>query len=372
MNWFRQLFSRRRLYDDLSAEIREHLDEKVEELVAGGMSRKEAPAAARREFGNLTLIEEDSRAAWGWPSVESFFLDVRFAIRALRKNPGFTTVAVLTLALGIGANSAIFSVVDAVLLSPLPYHEPDRLVTLSESDFPNDLATRKAVAPGNYRDWRDQNRVFTQVVAVELPGFSLVGAGRPERVLGAAISARTLGMLGLRPQLGREIAEEDDRPDANAVVMLSDSLWKRRFNASHAIIGQTIHLGTIPYIVVGVLPAGLQFPETDVAPPSHKEYALVRTADPQYFAVLGISLLRGRIFSDHDRVGVARAIVISESLARRYWPAGNPLGEHLVVYMGMDQSPWEIVGIVHDVRSNINGEPVALPLHGSRGAHSRG
>jgi predicted permease len=264
MRWVRQLFSRRRVYEDPCAEIREHLEEKVEGLVAGGMSRKDASAAAHREFGTVTLAEEDSREVWRWPSVESFFSDVRFGIRTLRKNSGFTTIAVLTLALGIGANSAIFSVVDAVLLKPLPYREPDRLVIISESNSPNDLATRNAAAPGNYVDWRDQNRAFTQVVAVELPGFSLIGTGRPERVLGAAISAGALGMLGLRPQLGREIATEDDRPGANAVAMLSDSLWKRRFNGNPDIIGQTIHLGTIPYTVVGVLPAGLQLPQVDV------------------------------------------------------------------------------------------------------------
>src|SRR5438876_631756 len=127
MNWFKQLFSRRRLYDDLSEEIHEHLEEKIEELVASGMPRKEA-AAARREFGNVTLMEEDSRAVWQWPSMESFFMDFRYGLRQLRKNPGFTAVAVLTLALGIGANTAIFSVSDAVMLKLFPAKNPKQLV----------------------------------------------------------------------------------------------------------------------------------------------------------------------------------------------------------------------------------------------------
>src|SRR5579864_6694932 len=134
MNWINRIFSRRRVYGELSEEIREHLDEQIEELVAGGMSRADATAAARREFGNVTLLEERGREVWQWPRLENFVMDLRYGMRQLRKNPGFTAVAVLTLALGIGANTAIFTVLNSVLLTNLPVQDPKQLVFLTNSD----------------------------------------------------------------------------------------------------------------------------------------------------------------------------------------------------------------------------------------------
>src|SRR2546429_9578305 len=138
MSWIKRLFSRRRIYCELSEEIREHLEEKIEELVAGGMPRKEATYAARREFGNVTLIEEDSHTVWRWPSIEDFFIDVRYGLRMLAKSPIFTVVAVLTLAFGIGLNTRLFSVVNAVALKPIPVRDSGRMVGL-EPWFANNL-----------------------------------------------------------------------------------------------------------------------------------------------------------------------------------------------------------------------------------------
>ena len=134
MSWMKQFFARRHLYKDLSEEIREHLEEKIEELVASGMSRKEAAAVARREFGNVTLIEEDSREIWRWPSIESFFADVRYALRTLRQSAAFTVTAIVTLSLGIGANTAIFMLLDAIRLRSLPVQNPQELAEVRITD----------------------------------------------------------------------------------------------------------------------------------------------------------------------------------------------------------------------------------------------
>src|SRR5438093_857884 len=162
MMWLKQLFSRRPLYNDLSEEINEHLEEKIEELVATGMSRKEAAAAARREFGNVTLTEEDSRTVWRWPSIENFLMDLRYGLRMLRKSPGFSTAAVLTLALGMGANAAIFGLVDSAFLRGLPFREPGRLVHIWTVEPDHDWHTP---TPTQYLAVRKESSSFEQVAA---------------------------------------------------------------------------------------------------------------------------------------------------------------------------------------------------------------
>ncbi len=255
---------RRRMLEDLDQEIRDHIEMATQENIGRGMSPEEARYAALRKFGNVTRVKEDTREVWSFVWLEQLLRDIRFGIRVLYKSPGFTAVAVLSLALGIGANTAIFSVVDAVLLRPLPYAQPDRLVTVSECSRPYDQSTKNEVAPGNFLDWRTRNDVFEQIGAVDLHGYSLTGADRPERVLGAATSAGMLRLLGLHPALGREFEPSDDKNGAAPVVMLTHALWKRRYGSDPQILGKTIHLNPTPYTVVGVLPAGLAFPEPAV------------------------------------------------------------------------------------------------------------
>src|SRR5580704_16456645 len=185
MNWLQQLFSRRRLNNDLSDEMRQHLEEKIEDLVATGMSKKEATAAARREFGNLSLLEEDSRDVWRWMSIENLFADVRYGLRMLGRNAVFTAVGLLTIAIGIGANAAVFSVVNSVLLKPLSYPKSEELVSLHQiapgaaglADFENGLL----LSPSMYFAYAEQNRTF-QSLGVWVPGTANVtGLAEPEQ-----------------------------------------------------------------------------------------------------------------------------------------------------------------------------------------------
>src|SRR6266446_6358364 len=202
MMWLKQLFSRRRLYGDLSEEIQEHLEEKIEELVAGGMSRKEAAAAARREFGNVRLTEEDSRAVWRWAPIEDFFMDVRFGARMLRKKPGFTAIAVFTLALGIAANTMIFST------NPPKGRGWDQ----------NPVSVLDFVA------WREQSHAFEDMVASQGSDFALTGEGEPERLEGRHVSASYFNLLGVSAALGRTFLPGEDQPGLGNSLRIRASL----------------------------------------------------------------------------------------------------------------------------------------------------
>jgi predicted permease len=256
MNWLKQLLLRRQVYDDLDQEIVLHLEERTEELVAGGMSVKEAAAAARREFGNAALLKETAREAWGWRSVEDLFADLRFALRTLRKNPGFTTTAILTLALGIGANTALYSVVNGVLLDPLPYPHPDQLVSLAERQSP---FSHLAISYPDFLDWTRMNRTFQALAAYRHNDFNLTGSGEAQRVKATLVSASFFPLLGVKPLAGRNFSPDEDRSGAAPVVMLSASFWKSKFNASPAILGKSLVLDGVAYTIVGVIPQDFYF-----------------------------------------------------------------------------------------------------------------
>src|ERR1700719_3166894 len=267
MNWFKQLFSRRRLYNDLSAEIHEHLEEKIEELVAGGMPRKDATAAARREFGNVSLLEEHSRDVWRWLSIENLVADVRYGLRMLGRNPVFTVVGLLTIAIGIGANAAVFSVVNSVLLKPLNYPKAEELVSLHQiapgapglADFENGLF----LSPSMYFTYAEQNRTFQTLGAWILGTANVTGLAEPEQVRTVEVSDGVLETLGVPPTVGRWLAHADQIPRGPERVMLSYGYWQRRFGGDRAAVGRNVLVDSRSREIVGVMPQGFRFVDTD-------------------------------------------------------------------------------------------------------------
>jgi predicted permease len=260
MNWLKYLFTRRKLHSELAEEIREHLEEKVEELVAGGMSREEAAHAARREFGNVTLIEESGREAWRWAPVEDFFTDVRFGLRMLRKNPGFTAVAVLTLAFGIAANTTIFSAVNGWMLRRPRIKDPARVVVVLTTDPAKGGWgwDRQPVSPFDFVTWREQSQSFEDMAASERGDFALTGEGEPERLSGMSVSANYFEVLGVSAAMGRTFLPDEDQSGRNRVVILSHGLWQRPFGSNPQVIGEVVRLNGGDYTVVGVMSSSLR------------------------------------------------------------------------------------------------------------------
>ena len=267
MNWLRQLFSRKQLNSDLSEEIKAHLDEKVEELVADGMSREDAVHAARREFGNVQLIQEDSREVWAWPSVESILLDIRHGLRALSHSPSFAIVALLTIAIGIAANSAVFSVVNSVLLKPLNYPHAEQLVALHQAapgaeglaDFENGLL----LSPSMYFTYSEHNQTF-QSVGAWVPGTANVtGMAEPEQVRTVYVSDGVLQTLAVPPALGRWFSQVDQEPKGAKRAILSYGYWQRRFGGDRTVIGRNIMVDSQSREIVGVMPKGFRFIDAD-------------------------------------------------------------------------------------------------------------
>ena len=263
MNWWKGVFFRRRLYGDLSEEMREHLDERVDELTQEGMSGDDALAAARREFGNRTLLEEHGREVWQWRYVEGFLRDLRLSLRQLRRAPGFSLIVILTLMLAIGANTAVFTMVNALLLRPLPYPEPENLAgairhvngvlpngrTLDETDDSHDGETWELV--------RDAVPSALSAAYSSSTGVNMEANHQLRYVQDHRISARFFDVLGIRPVLGRAFSEEEDRPQGPDVVVLSYELWQSIFSGNPQVLGQTIRLKGGPYAVVGVMPPGV-------------------------------------------------------------------------------------------------------------------
>jgi predicted permease len=265
----RGIFTRRRIDEDFRQELDSHLALLAEENIRRGMSPEEAHRSARVRLGGVTQLRESNRELHCLPWIETLAQDLRYAFRMLRKNPGSSAVAVLTLALGIGANTAVYSLVDTILLRPLPYRHPEQLVVVSETEPQMGGDTEVGMAAGEYLDYRDRNRSFTQTAAYEAAGFNLTGAGTPLRVNAAAVTASVFPLLGVTPRLGHTFTADDERPGSTPVAVLSYSMWRDHFGADVDILNKTIKLDEQPYIVAGVMPPSFQFP-SDGAPLSER------------------------------------------------------------------------------------------------------
>ncbi len=257
MSRISQFFTRRKRYDDLSVSIEEHIAERTEELIAEGTAPAEAKQAARREFGNVGLIEQQGREAWQWPTAESMLADMRFAVRQLIKSPGFTATTVITLALGIAVNATMFSMVSAFLLPHLPGRDPQHVVVASsvnpDAQFQPDA---NPVSVPNYLAWSGNSKLFAEMAAGS--GYrtgNISAAGQtPEAVSYSPVSPNYFTVFGVAPALGRGFLPGEDQPGHDHVLILSHGLWERHFASDPTIVGRSIRLNREDYVVAGVMP----------------------------------------------------------------------------------------------------------------------
>jgi predicted permease len=250
---------RKRMLDDLDEDIREHIARETQDNIDRGMTPEEARYAAMRKFGNVTRVKEETREVWSVVWFEQLMEDVRFGLRMLRKSPGFTVVAALTLALGIGANTYIFSIVDALVLRPIEFADPGRTVALWER-LPASGIDRNEVSPANFLDWKAQNHVFDHIAVQSWWDANLGGVEHPEHLHGFLVTPDYFGALQAQPMLGRTFLEEEGAPGKDHVAILSYGLWRDHFAADSSIVGKTVLLNGIDYTVVGVMGPEFNYP----------------------------------------------------------------------------------------------------------------
>ena len=266
----RSIFQRAKVEEELDDELRFHQEQQADKYMRAGLSRDQALRQVRLDFGGHEQVKEDVRNARGTAAVENTMRDARYAVRQLRENPAFAMVMILTLALAIGANSAIFSVIEGVLLRPLPYARADRIVRvfLTSPAYP-----RFPLNPWDFRDYRDRNQSFSGLAAFTRADMQLSGeAGQPEMLNGFEITAGFFGVLGLQPELGHEFARSNEAANSARDVILSDHLWRTRFGADPRILGRKITLNGMPFTVVGVMPAGTAHPGNEYHPVAYGQH----------------------------------------------------------------------------------------------------
>ena len=320
------MWRRRRMLEELDEDIRDHIARETQDNIERGMSPEEARYAAMRKFGNVMSVKEETREVWSVAWLEQVVEDMRFGLRLLRKNPGFTAVAVLTLALGIGANAAVFSVVYAVLLRPLPYKDPSSLIVLNET---TPMVGTVSVSYPNFLDWRSQSRTFSEMAAVRGVGFNLAGVTQPENISGGAVSPNFLSMMGVRPFLGRDFEASEEKAGTPPVLLLSYSLWQSHFGGDPNIVGRTIKLDDRSFTIVGVLPPNYRsLDKTDVMLPIGV-WATGNPEDVKERGARGDLVVIGRLATG---VSLAKARAEMEGIAARL--ANGISGEQRSVWRG--------------------------------------
>jgi len=314
MNWVERIFRRRRPYDELAEELHEHIEEKTEQLIRlENLPRTEARQAALRAFGNPTLVELESREVWQWPRLNSVVSDLKFALRRLRKTPGFAATVLLTLAIGIGANTAVFSVVNRVLLQPLAYPDAGRLVSLSlNAPGAAGLASFQKGLPlsaSMYFTFSEENRTFQSLGIWIASKANLTGLARPEEVNVALVSDGVLETLGVPPFAGTGLTAADHAPQSPKRVMLSYGYWQRRFGGDRSAIGRVIVIDSQPREIAGVMPRGFRMVDRDfdiLAP-----FAFVRNElQLAGFGFQGIGRLKPGVSIPGANADIARTIPI--------------------------------------------------------------
>lgn len=254
MDWIANIFRRRKLYDDLSEEIRLHMEERAEQLMEEGMSPEEAAREARRAFGNRTLLEERSREVWQWPTLESIWADMRLALRQLRKSPGFTVAAVVTLALAIGANAVVFGLLNALILRPLNVPNPQSLYTIEHGPDKD-----QGESYSDYLDLRDRNHSFDAIALYNIISVGLDTGKNPSQVMGYETSGNYFDALGIQPYLGRFFHDTDEHgPNSAPYMVISYPYWHSHFQDDRGVVGRVVQVNKHPFTIIGVAPPSFQ------------------------------------------------------------------------------------------------------------------
>src|SRR5580692_12426739 len=347
------MFQRKRKASDFGAEIEAHIQLETERLQEQGLSYEDARTAAHRTFGNVTRAQEHFHESGHHLWWDNFWQDIRYATRMLRKAPGFTAIAVLTIALGIGATTAIFSVVDATLLHPLPYSHPEQLVTIQD-DLPGVGARDVGISVPEWHDFQ-RSGIFQYVSALGGGDVNLTGASEPARIRLLTIPPNYFALLGVKPQLGRSFDPEDQTPGFNLEVLISDGLWKRSFGSDPHILGKSVRLDNDLYNVVGVMPPGFRDPGATAAESNTDVWAAAGFAGPPAPPPQrDLRILPGAIARIKSGLTIAAAQSKLDALVaslQKEYPADYPL-----------QSAWTVrlVPLVETVVGNVRQSLILL------------